>query len=306
MNFKPDPFPRRLLYKSFIVVIVVLLISNLVYSLFVHDFVTRIYEGEAGSFNRIIRGQDTHPIGLYIDITDRVINGLTMFGILFILGGLLLLFIFEKIQFPSMLLFLIWIDVCFLAAELFVGGIWSSEFERSFPEFYSYAKLLLVTWLFYRFYVLSRRKIYFMLFLMGLYYVIDDSVNIHYMAGPIFGRVVPNFIIDLVKDPTLRPHIGEFIYLSLLGGVFILGLLWFYMRSDSSTKGLMNQVFGFLGLLAFFVIVADLLHALFSSTGLVMVFGIFENSGEAIVMSLGVYLLWEKAHSLGYVKYFVK
>jgi hypothetical protein len=158
--------------------------------------------------------------------------------------------------------------------------------DRGYAEIFDYLKFACVAAVLARLWQQHRQPIYLALALVFLAALADDLFQIHELGGRWL-------LVEVGRDTPLGIHVrdvGEIATWALLGAVAVAGLrlAWLASRPADNRVGLL--FIGCLVLLALFGIGVDLLHALAPSRRLDGLFGIVEDGGEMLVLSLAVAL----------------
>lgn len=154
--------------------------------------------------------------------------------------------------------------------------------DNGFAEWFNYGKTLAVCVLL--FYVWKRRDqlIYIVLAVIFVAVLLDDSLAIHEAGG--------HLLLDWVgRDTPLGVHVrdlGEIATWAILGSAALAFFVFAYRRSPPEDARVAAYFAACLAALTGFAIGVDLLHALAPTRALDGVFGIIEDGGETIVLSL--------------------
>ncbi|MFS4468979.1 hypothetical protein [Maribacter sp. 2210JD10-5] len=169
--------------------------------------------------------------------------------------------------------------------------------DQSIPEFFQYVKYLLIIVLLIKIIHAAKRFQFISWAFFFLILFVDDSIGIHENAG-IFLSEKFNFnsMFGLRAE-----DIGELLYTGLIGFIIIIAFVASFLKGDKMFKR--NSID--LSILIFFFLLFgvgfDMLHQILSSSSkLNFLFGMIEDGGEMIMMSI---ILWYIYHlSLTYKK----
>jgi len=195
------------------------------------------------------------------------------------------------------LLFLVAIDVVFMVAHFLLkttSFVTAAEFDiaqdRSYSEFFQYAKTLALSALLGVLSYQKRSLVYSLWSFIFLFIFIDDAFEVHEQLGAFFVNQ-----LELIPALNLRAQdLGEMIVYAIYGVTILgAGLVAHYFDRDRLVRRTSIQIFSMLILLGVFGGVVDFLHVLAVSFGLpkvvVGLFTLAEDGGEMVVISV---LLW--------------
>jgi hypothetical protein len=154
--------------------------------------------------------------------------------------------------------------------------------DNGFGEWYNYAKMTVVCVLL--FYLWKRREqlIYLVLAFIFLAVLIDDSLTVHETGG--------HLLLDWVgRDTRLGIHVrdlGELATWAMLGSAALAFFVYAYRRSPPEDATVAAYFAACLVALTGFAIGVDMVHAIAPTRALDGLFGIIEEAGELLVMSL--------------------
>ena len=136
--------------------------------------------------------------------------------------------------------------------------------------------LLICVWI-------KRRKfVYVALSLIFLLVLIDDSLSVHEAGG--------HLLLGWVgRDTSLGLHVrdlGELATWALLGSFVVALFVYAYRKSRPEDASIAAYFAGCLALLIAFAVGVDMLHAVAPTRALDGLFGIIEDGGETVVLSL--------------------
>lgn len=164
----------------------------------------------------------------------------------------------------------------------YVQDIMSSsliDVEFGFPEFFQYIKTFWIV-LFFAFLLFKlRQSIYLIWALLFAYLLLDDAIQIHETVGKILNDNL-SFLGYWAND------VGEILLFAFVGVIFFILITITYQFSDISAKIVTKNVGLLLGLLIFFGLFWDFIHAAIKFVPGSSLVTIIEDGGEMLVMSL--------------------
>ena len=170
-------------------------------------------------------------------------------------------------------------------------GFWLEQ-ERGYAEVFQYIKeywtAMLMAWLALR----CRQLHYIAWALLFLYFLADDSIQVHERIGFAIARR-----LELRHAFGLRAaDFGELLVSGTIGALWLpLGLVTF-IRAPSEVKGIGIRMVIIVSGLAAFGVVSDMLHQLTDKGGIASaVAGTIEDWGEMLVMSVGLSYVFSEA-----------
>lgn len=156
--------------------------------------------------------------------------------------------------------------------------------EGGYPEYVQYCKYVLIV-IFCAYLVFKGNINYLSWALFFMVLGFDDAFVIHERVGAFladtfnFGPAIGLRAIDF----------GELAY-SVLAGIMLFGLIGlFYYKGTRLYRDSFWDIVLLIGVLLFFAIGIDMLHSMFSGTNISGIFGLVEDGGEMIALSL---LVW--------------
>lgn len=160
--------------------------------------------------------------------------------------------------------------------------LFSIEEERSYADIYQYIKEYWIV-IGLGFVLLSRYSaLYLGWFLLFVYVLLDDTVQIHEHLGLIISKSL-NFLPSF----NLRPEdFGELIVSACFGLFFLIFIGTAYRFGDRLSREISRSLIRMFLVLALFGIVFDMIHAATRSPILQPILGLLEDGGEQVVMSV--------------------
>ncbi len=123
-------------------------------------------------------------------------------------------------------------------------------------------------------------------------YVLDDALHLHQQLGDRIARTAET---QLLPGVPLQPRYFQLAVLAI-AGILLMGIVaWTYAKSPTGFRKMSNDIFLFLGALAFFGLIVDLATALKFGPPLLFGLGIVEDGGELVVVSLIVWYAFRLA-----------
>ena len=154
--------------------------------------------------------------------------------------------------------------------------------DRSYAEFFQYTKEFWIAILLLILCLRQRKLIYLAFALLFLYFLIDDSFEVHEK----FGLVMAD-LFGFQAWFGLRPlDWGELLVSAIFGGAILAGIATAYFASDVHHRRFAMVMLAMLAALAFFGILMDMLEILAQVRWLSETIKMIEESGEMLVMSV--------------------
>jgi hypothetical protein len=158
--------------------------------------------------------------------------------------------------------------------------------DAGVAESFQYVKEFWITLIFLWLVFRRRRVTLFGLALLFGYFLLDDMVQIHEKLGDLSAGLFANLSI-LRWFPNLEADsIGELFAAGILGLFFLTTISLPYRRSDGATRQTFHMVFALLAVFLFFAVGVDFIHDFFGGEILKDVFGLLEDGGEMLALSL--------------------
>ncbi len=164
--------------------------------------------------------------------------------------------------------------------------IYSIEFDHSYSEFYGYMKLFWICLLLIYIQIRDDTWHYSAWFILFAYFLADDSVQIHELAGLALSKS-----LQFQSYMGLRPEdFGELTISATVGSALSIPLMLAYRKGTDTFKSTSHDLALLVFILAGFGIAVDMLHSIFSfNRKIKFLFGIIEDGGEMITVS---FILW--------------
>ena len=188
------------------------------------------------------------------------------------------------------LVFFLLLDLGFLVLHFFylgdiLGNRFSIEDDHGFAEFYQHMKELALAELLLVFLIESDDLLFLAWTGLFAYFFIDDSFQFHETVGLWLSERL-NFSAAI----GLRARdFGELLVTGFATLSFVAVLLMTYRHGQHESRRITRVLLSMLLILAFFGVVVDMVHILFLEVPLGSAFGVVEDGGEMLVMSL---ILW--------------
>jgi len=157
--------------------------------------------------------------------------------------------------------------------------------DRSFPEWFNYAKLLAISLLLLRISVRARSPLFLALAACFAYAMLDDSLRFHERGG---GTLTEALGLPAVAGMRSQ-DLGEFLVHAAAGLVAAVGLVVGWLRTDAAYRRLGSVFLGLLLLLAFFAVFVDVFRRVVVSDAHQLVHGmvaVIEDGGEMLSTAL--------------------
>lgn len=195
-------------------------------------------------------------------------------------------FLFEK---HKLLVLLLIGDILFLILHLvhtytalLPDFLFSILVDRGYAEFYQYMKELWILILFLILGINRRNILFLILSLLFLYFLIDDSLELHERIGAFLA-------VNLNFQPMfgLRDvDFGELAVFLFFGLQFLLLIGAAYIHSDAFSRVVLKNLLLMLAFLAFFGVIIDMVQITVLHPVAYNILGMVDDGGELIVMSL--------------------
>jgi len=278
---------HRIFFKGTLILFAVCILAVLFFSFFGDAFIESLYSKTSlGMFNKIIRGQNDLSLHHYLVLVNTSLKGLVFFCILFFPVCFILLSVKRKAFFLKLLWLMVWVDICFIILHITYKNLWVLNRDFFIPELFLYLQELLIVVLCALFFIRSKQKIYFVFTLIFLFILVDDSFGVHERIGTSLARTLDLRSISEKIGTYSSQHIGEFLFLSIVGGLLALLFMIVYRKTDNVSRYVALGLFKLLFLFAFFAVVVDLLHGMIAMRYVHGLIGLIESGGEMIVISL--------------------
>jgi len=158
--------------------------------------------------------------------------------------------------------------------------------DQGLAEAFQYVKELWIALIFFWLVIKRRRYALVGLALLFAYFLLDDMVEIHEKLGDLAAGLFVNFPL-LSRFPNLASDdFGELFAAGLLGLFFVAIISYPYWRSTASTRQIFHTIFALLAVFLFFAIGVDFLNGFFNSPVIREMFGLVEDGGEMLAMSM--------------------
>lgn len=194
-------------------------------------------------------------------------------------------------------------DIVFIIlhlAYIYTGRISNISFsiahDGGYAELFQYLKEYWIAILLCFVAVRKRSVLYLTWSLLFFYLLLDDSINIHERLG----AKIANKLSFSTGFELRAQDFGEVIVSAAVGLLFLSLITIAYRFSERQSRKVSRYLIMMLFTLAFFGIAVDLAHVAFRSSSLQIFFGILEDGGEQVVMSIiacFIFLLPERLQS---------
>jgi hypothetical protein len=187
-----------------------------------------------------------------------------------------LLFLLVLADIVFIILHLIYIYTPHLPSRYF-----SLTFDGGHSEFFQYTKYFWIMILFFVTAVRWRRLMYAIFSFLFLYFLIDDSFELHEGYGAFiadFFHFQPTFGLRAVD-------LGELAVSGLFGLLFLAAIGIAYTLSSPTDRRVAIEIIVMVVLLGLFGVVFDMIEIMVQDTGISRILRIFEEGGEMIVTS---------------------
>jgi hypothetical protein len=199
---------------------------------------------------------------------------------------------FEKESTKFLFLLLI-ADFAFILIHIFYmnhfisSRLFSLEKDFGYAEVYQYIKELWIVALLSTISIKRKHIIYFAWALLFTYFLFDDSLRIHELFG---SRLVHHFHFQPMFSLRAQDF-GELCTSILFGSLLFIFIGISYIFSNHTGKQISKTLFILVLALVFFGIVVDMLHIAIPFAK--PVFGLIEDGGEMLVMSIIVWYIFK-------------
>lgn len=180
------------------------------------------------------------------------------------------------------------IHIIYLNTNLISSELFSIEQDRGYAEFFQYIKEYWIALLLGLLGLRTRSVLYFAWSLLFFYLLLDDSCSIHEKLGATI-----SYRIGLSPAFNLRSvDFGELIVSACVGLFFLVLIAIAYRLGDRLSRKTSRHLVILLFALALFGIVVDMLHIALPFPSLASFFGLLEDGGEMVVMSMMAWLVF--------------
>lgn len=173
-------------------------------------------------------------------------------------------------------------------ANIMDNPLLSLEKDRGAAEFYQYIKEFWIAILLLVAFKKTRTIGFGMWALLFMYLLLDDALSIHEKVGGLIAGHI-DFTARLGFGPQ---HLGELVVSAVAGAVLLSALILPYLHGSTTYRQISRHLFSLLLALAFFGVFIDALHVIVPWEGLYSFFGILEDGGEMVVMSVVVWYVY--------------
>jgi hypothetical protein len=182
--------------------------------------------------------------------------------------------------------------------------LYNIELDRGYAETFQYIKELWIILLLIDFAIKRRNMLYLAWCFLFSYLLFDDVFQLHERIG---GSFVKPFLMELVNRKSIfglyLKDYGELIVSVFSGAFLLLFIVIAHRKSGNYGKMVSTGLFVLLGFLVFFGVAVDMLHehrwikkVSFLNPD---IFGLIEDGGEMIVMSVMIWFVFAMNQSLG-------
>lgn len=154
--------------------------------------------------------------------------------------------------------------------------------DRGFAEFFQYTKELWIAVMFLMLGIKKKRGIFYVFSLLFFYLLVDDSFEIHESLGRFFGEMFQFQSLLGLRGVDF----GELLVSGIFGFLFLTALVLLFALSDQITRRITFYLFVFMGMLALFGVVMDMVEVMVRNPDISKVLVIVEEGGEMLVMSV--------------------
>ena len=165
---------------------------------------------------------------------------------------------------------------------LLPDGLFSLVQDRGYAEFYQYMKELWILILFFILGVKKRSYLFIVLSLLFLYFLLDDSFELHEQIGAFLAfnlNFQPRFGLRAVD-------FGELAVFFFFGSQFLLLVGAAYIHSDLYSRTVLKNLLTMLAFLAFFGVLIDMVQITVIHPLAYSILGMVDDAGEMFVMSV--------------------
>ena len=168
--------------------------------------------------------------------------------------------------------------------------------DGGFAEVFQYIKELWIAVLLTIGYWQRKNLVFFSWALFFSYLLLDDFLSIHEIVGAMIGNLLhfPS-ILNLQSS-----DFGEIVFLATVGIIFLMSIAYSHVQSKYRDRKHSNFLIFFILALAIPAIILDVVHAALGINPLLdLIFGLLEDGGEHVVMSLTLAFVyginWQRA-----------
>ena len=172
--------------------------------------------------------------------------------------------------------------------DMVTNPLFSIKLDWGYAEVYQYIKEFWVILLLFFITIKRSKIIYFAWFLLFMYLVLDDSLQIHEKFG---GYLVRYFGFQPAFGLRAQDF-GEFSVSILFGTLLFLLIGSAYLFSDFKEKQISKHLFILVIFLAFFGVLVDTFHRAITIPWLEPIRELIEDGGEMLIMSIIVWYVF--------------
>jgi hypothetical protein len=174
------------------------------------------------------------------------------------------------------------LHILYINTNLLATSLYSLSRDRGYAEFFQYTKELWVAVLFLLLGIRHRSGLYLAFSFMFLYFLIDDSLEVHEQVGGLlasFWGLQPALGLRAVD-------FGELIVYGAFGLLFIGLIALMYLFSEPSIRRIARHLIGMTAVLAVFGVLIDMIGIMVDHPGIERTLVVVEEGGEMLVMSV--------------------
>ena len=166
------------------------------------------------------------------------------------------------------------------------GDLFNVARERGYPEIYQYIKFFWIIVLLFNLSLKNRSLHYIPWVLLFTYFLVDDSMKIHELAGD---SIKAHFNFTPYFGLRMQDY-GELAITATAGIFLFLPLVWAYRKGTQIFKNISLDIGLLVLVLVFFGVVIDMMHqAVHLGYSVYFIIGFVEDGGEMLAVSL---ILW--------------
>ena len=176
----------------------------------------------------------------------------------------------------------VFLHILYVYTDLLPSSLYSLSRDRGYSEFFQFAKELWIIVLFLLLGVKQRRGLYYVFSFLFLYFLIDDSLELHERMGELLAD-----FLHIQPALGLRSlDFGELLVSAIFGLLFAFSLAVLYFLSDSFMRKVAFSLIFLIVILAVFGVLVDMIEITITQPVLNDILVIIEEAGEMLIMSV--------------------
>jgi len=174
------------------------------------------------------------------------------------------------------------LHILYITTDLLTVSLYSLSRDRGYSEFFQYTKELWIAVLLLILGLRQRRLLYFVFSLLFVYFLLDDSLELHEQMGV--------FLADFLNlQPALGLRaidFGELLVSTMFGLLFAISIAFSYLLSDPFMRRVALYLLAMIVALAICGIILDMVEIIVTQPVINPILVVLEEGGEMLIMSV--------------------